>query len=71
VRPEDRLIPSQQPAYDLHDLELEKWEATLLARIDGTRTTAELLALAKRPEHQVLGFLAAMMGVQILERREA
>lgn len=71
VRREDRLIPSAQPAYDLHDLELEKWEATLLARIDGTRTTAELLELAKRPEHQVLGFLAAMMGVQILERREA
>jgi CheY-like chemotaxis protein len=71
VRLDDRLIPSPQPAYQLHEIELEKWEAMLLPRIDGTRTTAELLALAKRPEHQVLGFLAAMMGVQILERREA
>jgi CheY-like chemotaxis protein len=71
VRLEDRLIPSQQPAYQLHEIELEKWEAMLLPRIDGTRTTAELLALAKRPGHQVLGFLAALMGVQILERREA
>ena len=70
VRLEDRLIPSQQPAYQLHEIELEKWEAMLLPRVDGTRTNAELLVLAKRPEHQVRAFLAAMMGVQILERRE-
>ena len=70
VRLEDRLIPSQQPAYQLHEIELEKWEAMLLPRIDGTRTNAELLVLAKRPEHQVRAFLAAMMGIQILERRE-
>ncbi len=67
---EDRLIPSQHPAYQLHELQLEKWEAVLLSRIDGTRTNAELLALAQHPEHQVKGFLAAMMGVEILERRE-
>lgn len=71
VRPEDRLIPSQQPAYQLHELELEKWEAQLLARIDGTRTTAELLVQAGRPDHQVRAFLAAMLGVQVLERRES
>ncbi len=71
VRPEDRLIPSQQPAYQLHELELEKWEAQLLPRVDGTRTNAELLALAGKPEHQVKAFLAAMLGVQILEAREA
>jgi len=70
VRIEDRLIPSQQPAYQLHEIELEKWEAMLLPRIDGTRTNGELLVLAKRPEHQVRAFLAAMMGIQILERRE-
>jgi CheY-like chemotaxis protein len=70
VRPEDRLIPSQQPAYQLHELELEKWEAQLLPRIDGTRTNAELFAMANKPEHQVKAFLAAMLGVQVLEARE-
>lgn len=70
VRPEDRLLPSQLAPYQLHELELEKWEAQLLPRIDGTRTNAEVLALAGRPEHQVKAFLAAMLGVQILERRE-
>ncbi len=70
VRPEDRLIPSQQPAYQLHELELEKWEAQLLPRIDGNRTNAELLAMANKPEHQVKAFLAAMLGVQVLELRE-
>jgi two-component system, OmpR family, response regulator len=70
VRLEDRLIPTQQPAYQLHELELDKWEAQLLSRVDGTRTTAELLALAQRPDHQVRGFLAAMLGVEVLERRD-
>lgn len=70
VRPEDRLIPSQQPAYQLQELELEKWEAQLLPRIDGTRTNAELFVMANKPEHQVKAFLAAMLGVQILELRE-
>ncbi len=70
IRPEERLIPSQQPAYQLHELELEKWEAQLLPRVDGTRTNAELLAATTRPEHQVKAFLAAMLGVQILETRE-
>ncbi|HEY0881322.1 MAG TPA: response regulator [Archangium sp.] len=70
VRVDDRLLPSQQPAYQLHELELEKWEAQLLPRIDGTRTNAELIALANKPEHQVQAFLAAMLGVQILEVRE-
>jgi CheY-like chemotaxis protein len=67
---EDRLMPAQQPTWQLHEIELERWEAQLLPRIDGTRTNAELLALAAKPEHQVKGFLAAMLGVQILERRQ-
>jgi len=70
VPPEDRLLPSQQPAYQLHEIELEKWEASLLPRIDGTRTNAEIIALAGKPEHQVRAFLAAMLALQILERRE-
>ncbi len=67
---EDRLWPSQQPAYGLEELELEKWEAMLLPRVDGTRTTAELIAIANKPEHQVEAFLAAMLGLSVLERRE-
>lgn len=70
VPPEDRLIPSQQPAYQFNEIELEKWEAALLPRIDGTRTNAEIFALASKPEHQVRAFLAAMMGLQILDTRE-
>ena len=71
VRPDDRLMPSQQPAYQLHELELDKWEAGLLSRLDGTRTNAEVFALSGKPEHQVRAFLAALLGVEILERREA
>jgi two-component system OmpR family response regulator len=67
---EDRLWPSQQPAYELQELELEKWEAMLLPRVDGTRTTAELIAIANKPEHQVQAFLAAMLGLSVLEHRE-
>jgi two-component system OmpR family response regulator len=67
---EDRLLPSQQPAYQLHEVELERWEASLLPRLDGTRTTAEIIALAGKPEHQVRAFLAAMLALQVLERRE-
>lgn len=70
VVPEERLIPSQQPAYQFNEVELEKWEAALLPRIDGTRTNAEIFAIANKPEHQVRAFLAAMMGLQILDKRE-
>lgn len=70
IPPDDRLMPSQQPAYQLHEVALEKWEAMLLPRLDGTRTNAEIISLAARPEHQVRAFLAGMMALQILERRE-
>jgi two-component system OmpR family response regulator len=69
VRPEDRLIPSLQPSYHLNEVELERWEAELLSRIDGTRTVAELQAMANRPEHVVSAFMAAMLALQILEPR--
>jgi len=68
LSPEDRLIPSQQPAYGLHEVELERWEAEILPRIDGTRTVAELIHLAQRPEHAVYGFLYGMVALRILER---
>jgi CheY-like chemotaxis protein len=69
LSPEDRLMPSQEPAYSLHEVELERWEAELLPRADGTRTLAELIRIAGRPEHAVYGFLCAMLALKILERR--
>jgi len=69
VSQEDRLIPTPQPAYGLHEVELERWEAELLPRVDGTRSVAELTAIAKRPEHVVYGFLYGLMALKILERR--
>ncbi|MBL8952945.1 MAG: response regulator [Myxococcaceae bacterium] len=69
IQPEDRLIPSPQPAYALNELELEKWEAQLLLKIDGVRTNAEVIALAGKPEHQVRAFLVAMLGLNVIEKR--
>ncbi len=64
---EDRLIPAVAPAYQLHEVELERWEAELLPKIDGNRTVAELMAYANRPEQVVYGFLVAMSSLGILE----
>jgi two-component system, OmpR family, response regulator len=67
--PEERLIPSLQPAYALHEVELEKWEAEFLPKVDGTRTAAELISMAGRPESVVTGFLVSLVALSILERR--
>jgi two-component system OmpR family response regulator len=69
LRPEDRLIPAVAPSYQLNEVELERWEAELLPRVDGNRTVAELLAYANRPEQVVYGFLVAMLSLGILDRR--
>ncbi len=69
LRPEDRLIPAVAPSYQLNEVELERWEAELLPRVDGNRTVAELLAYANRPEQVVYGFLVAMQSLGILDRR--
>jgi hypothetical protein len=68
LSPEDRLIPSQEPAYGLHEVELERWEAEVLPKVDGTRTVAEIIHLANRPEHAVYGFLVGLSGLRILDR---
>ena len=68
LSPEDRLIPSPQPSYGLHEVELERWEAELLPHVDGTRTMAELIHLAQRPEHAVYGFLYGLVALKILDR---
>ena len=65
-----RLIPTQQPAYGLHEVELEPWEAQLLPHVNGTRTVAELVAAAKKPESAVRAILWALVALEILEVRE-
>jgi len=69
LSPEDRLVPTPQPAFGLHEIELERWEAELLSRIDGTKTLAELIRMANRPEHQVYGSLYGLTALKILDRR--
>jgi len=68
LSPEDRLVPSPQPAYGLHEVELERWEGEVLARIDGTRTVAEIIHVAQRPEHAVYAYLYGLVALKILER---
>jgi DNA-binding response OmpR family regulator len=68
LSPEDRLTPSQQPAYGLHEVELEQWEAEILPHVDGTRSVSDVVHLAQRPEHVVYGFLAGLVALKILER---
>jgi CheY-like chemotaxis protein len=68
LRPDDRLHPTQQPAYGLHEVVLEIWEAQLLPQVTGARTVAELVALAGRPEPEVLAFLWSLVALQILDR---
>jgi hypothetical protein len=63
------VLPSLQPAYHLSDIELEKWEAELLPKSDGTRTVAELVAIAQKPEHLVYGFIYGLIALSVLERR--
>ncbi len=67
---EERLIPTQQPAYALHEVELEAWEAKLLSRVDGNRTIAELVALAGKPEAAVRAALWSLVALEILEKRQ-
>ena len=66
---EDRLVPSRQHIYPLSDLALEKWESELVPAADGSRTVAELIALAKRPEASVQLSLAVLLALQVLEKR--
>lgn len=68
LMPDDaRPIPSQDPSYLLSDVELESWEALLLARVDGNRTVRELVDLAARPPQQLRGLLVGLMGLKIVE----
>jgi len=70
VAPEDYLVPSREPAYDLYDVEMEKWEAEMLPLVDGNRPVAEIVARAGRPAHVVSAFLYAMIALRVLEKRD-
>ncbi len=70
VQPEDCYLPSPQPSYPLNEVELERWEAELLPRIDGTRSVAQIVAHSRKPEDQVLGTIAALVALNILEKLE-
>ncbi len=65
---EDRLVGSRQPIYALRDIPLDRWESELLTQADGTRTVAELIALAKRPEGSVQLSLAVLLALQVLDK---
>jgi hypothetical protein len=68
LRPTDRLLPTQQPAYGLHEVVLEIWEAQLMPQVNGQRTVADLVKMSGRAEHEALAFLWSLVALQILER---
>jgi two-component system, OmpR family, response regulator len=65
---EDRLVPSRQTIYPIREIPLERWELDLLPLADGSRTVAELIALAKRPEGSVQLALAVLLALQVLDK---
>jgi two-component system, OmpR family, response regulator len=69
LQPSRMLIPSQEPLFDVSDLELQPWEAHLLPRADGSRTVGELLKLSDRPENETYASLVALVSLRILDAR--
>ena len=66
---DDRPIPGGDPLFSLSDVELQGWEALVVARCDGTRAVRELLRLSGKPELEALGMLVALVSMRILEVR--
>jgi DNA-binding response OmpR family regulator len=64
-----RPTPSQDPSFNLSDVELQAWEAHLLPRCDGSKTVSELVKAAGKPENEVLGTLVALTSLRVLELR--
>ena len=64
-----RPTPSQDPSFNLSDVELQAWEAHLLPRCDGSRMVSELVDAAGKPENEVLGTLTALTSIRVLELR--
>jgi len=64
-----RPIPSQEPLFNLTDIEVQPWEAHLLPRCDGSRTVRQLIQLSGKSENEGLGSLVAMTALRILDAR--
>ena len=64
-----RPTPSQDPSFNLSDVELQAWEAHLLPRCDGSRNVGDLVRLAAKPENDVLGTLVALTSLRVLDLR--
>jgi len=64
-----RPTPSRDPSFNLSDVELQAWEAHLLPRCDGSRSVAQLVKLAGKPENDVLGTLVALASLRVLDLR--
>jgi hypothetical protein len=64
-----RPTPSQEPSFNLSDVELQAWEAHLLPRCDGSRSVSELVRFAGKPENDVLGTLVALTSLRVLDLR--
>ena len=60
-------MPGQMPSYQLNEIDLAPWEVQLVPKIDGTRTNAEIIALAKRADTEVRAFLASMLALELLQ----
>jgi two-component system, OmpR family, response regulator len=64
-----RPTPSREPSFNLSDVELQAWEAHLLPRCDGSRSVAELVKVAGKPENDVLGTLVGLTSLRVLDLR--
>ncbi len=65
-------LPSQDPLFSLSDVELQGWEAHVIARCDGTRSVRELVALAVKSgktEAEAFSTLVGLVSLRILEVR--
>ena len=65
-----RFSPAPDPAYQLHEIELLGTEAILIARIDGTKSVADLAKLAGLPRRELLAILFILESLKIVERVE-
>ncbi len=65
---DERPLPGPDPLFSLSDVELQGWEAMMIARCDGSRTVRELVALTGKPELEALGTLVALYSMRILEK---
>ena len=64
-----RPIPSPEPSFNLSDVELQAWEAHLLPKCDGSKTINDLVRTSGKPESEVLGTLAGLTALRVLDLR--